>query len=111
MKGSNLGEFEEVVLLTIASLDNRTYSVAVVDHLSDQINRKVKLGVVHAILARLEKKGHLRSEMGEPTMERGGKRKRYYSLTSSGFAAINRSREIRERLWGAIPKLVIEHFK
>ena len=111
MKGSNLGEFEEVVLLTVASLDNRTYSVAVVDKLSEQINRKVKLGVVHAILARLEKKGYLKSEMGEPTMTRGGKRKRFYSLTTSGFAAVNKSREIRQQLWNTIPKLVIEKLK
>ena len=111
MKGSNLGEFEEVVLLAVATLDNQAYSVAIVDQLDEQIARKVKLGVVHAILNRLEKKGYLKSELGEPTAERGGKRKRYYSLTSGGFFAVNRSRELRQRLWDNIPSIVLENLK
>lgn len=111
MKGTNLGEFEEVVLLAVATLDNKAYSVAIVDRLDEQIARKVKLGVVHAILHRLEEKGYLKSGLGEPTSERGGKRKRFYSLTSGGFAAVNRSREIRQQLWDIIPTMVLESFK
>ena len=111
MKGSNLGEFEEVVLLSVATLDNKAYSVAIVDQLDRQIQRRVKLGVVHAILHRLENKGYLKSELGEPTAERGGKRKRFYSLTSGGFAAVSRSRENRQRLWDIIPTMVIENFR
>ena len=111
MKGSNLGEFEEVVLLAVATLDNKAYSVAIVDQLDQQIARKVKLGVVHAILNRLEKKGYLISSLGEPTAERGGKRKRFYSLTSGGFALINRSREHRQRLWDIIPSVVLDNLK
>ncbi|MDN5213421.1 helix-turn-helix transcriptional regulator [Fulvivirgaceae bacterium BMA12] len=111
MKRAHLGEFEEVVLLSVASLNDKAYSVAIVDQLDQQISRKVKLGVVHAILHRLEEKGYLKSELGEPSAERGGKRKRFYSLTAAGFAAIRRSYEVRQQLWNIIPTVVIDHFK
>ncbi len=111
MKGKNLGEFEEVILLIIATLDNKAYSVAIVDQLVQHAQRGAKLGVVHAMLNRLEKKGYLRSELGDPTASRGGKRKRFYSLTSAGFAAINKSKEVRQHLWDAIPNLVLDNFR
>jgi hypothetical protein len=57
MKGSNLGEFEELVLLTIGALVNDAYSVGICDELERQTKRSVKLGVVHAVLNRLEEKG------------------------------------------------------
>ncbi len=111
MKGKNLGEFEEVILLIIATLDNRAYSVAIVDQLSKQAKRGAKLGVVHAMLNRLEKKGYLNSQLGDPTALRGGKRKRFYSLTAAGFGAIHKSRELRQNLWNAIPSLVLDNFR
>jgi PadR family transcriptional regulator, regulatory protein PadR len=88
MKGTNLGEFEEIVLLTIATLVNDAYSVAICDELEKNSGRSVKLGVVHAVLNRLEEKGLLKSRLGEATSTRGGKRKRFYSVTSSGKAAL-----------------------
>ena len=62
MKGSNLGEFEELVLLTIAALVNDAYSVAVCDELEKHTGRAAKLGVVHAVLNRLEEKGLVKHE-------------------------------------------------
>ena len=105
MKGTNLGEFEELVLLTIAALVNDAYSVAVCDELTKHTGREVKLGVVHAVLNRLEEKGYVKSKLGEATNTRGGKRKRYYTLTSSGKAALVRSKELRDQLWSIIPDL------
>ena len=105
MKGTNIGEFEELVILTIAVLHEDAYSVAICDQLDLQTGRKVKLGVVHAVLNRLETKGLIKSHLGEPTSERGGRRKRFYHLTNTGKAAVKEAREIRERLWSAIPKL------
>lgn len=107
MKGTNLGEFEELVLLTVAALMDNAYSVAICDELSDQCGRKVRLGVVHAVLNRLETKGLIRSRLGEATKVRGGKRKRYYSITSGGKAAIIHAREIRNQLWNRIPAVVL----
>ena len=107
MKGTNLGEFEELVLLTIAALMDGAYSVAICDELSEQTGRKVRLGVVHAVLNRLETKGLINSQLGEATKVRGGKRKRFYSITSGGKAAILRAREIRDQLWNRIPDIAL----
>lgn len=103
MKGTNLGEFEELVLLTIAALVNDAYSVAICDELERQTGRQAKLGVVHAVLNRLEDKGLVKSQLGEATQTRGGKRKRYYLVTNTGKAALLRAKEIRDQLWRMIP--------
>jgi len=108
MKGTNLGEFEELVLLTIAALLNEAYSVGICDELERQTKRSVKLGVVHAVLNRLEEKGLVKSKLGEATQTRGGKRKRYYSITSSGKAALVKSKEVRDQLWSMIPELSLK---
>jgi PadR family transcriptional regulator, regulatory protein PadR len=106
MKGTNLGEFEELVLLTVAALMDEAYSVSICDELSQQTGRTVKLGVAHAVLNRLEEKGLVKSRLGEATKTRGGKRKRFYQLTIPGKAALVRSRSMRDQLWERIPSLV-----
>ncbi len=108
MKGTNLGEFEELVLLTIATLVNEAYSVAICDELEKHTGRVTKLGVVHAVLNRMEEKGLVKSELGEATRARGGKRKRYYTVTNAGKAALVKSKEIRDQLWQKIPQFVIK---
>ncbi|REA59868.1 PadR family transcriptional regulator [Dyadobacter luteus] len=105
MKGTNLGEFEELVLLTVAALLEEAYSVAVCDELSEHTGRSVKLGVVHAVLNRLEEKGFVKSELGEATKTRGGKRKRFYQLTSAGRSALVQAKAMRDQLWDKIPSL------
>jgi PadR family transcriptional regulator PadR len=105
MKGTHLGEFEELVLLTIATLVNSAYSVAICDELSTHADRTVRLGVVHAVLNRLEEKGLVKSQLGEATATRGGKRKRFYFLTGAGKASMVRAKEIRDQLWRKIPDL------
>lgn len=108
MKGTNLGEFEELVLLTIAALMNDAYSVAICDELEKSTERSAKLGVVHAVLNRLEEKGLVKSKLGEATSTRGGKRKRYYTITNGGKAALIKSKELRDQLWNKIPDLVLK---
>ena len=108
MKGTNLGEFEELVLLTIAALVNEAYSVAICDELEKHSGRSAKLGVVHAVLNRLEEKGFVKSKLGEATSTRGGKRKRYYSVTSAGKAALLRTKEVRDQLWNLIPEISLK---
>ena len=107
MKGTNLGEFEELVLLTIASLTTNAYSVAICDELSTHADRTVKLGVVHSVLNRLEEKALVKSELGEASATRGGKRKRFYTLTTAGKASLIRTKEIRDTLWQKIPNLTL----
>ena len=105
MKGTNVGEFEELVLLTIAMLMKEAYSVAICDELSRHTGRSVKLGVVHVVLNRLEEKGLVESRLGEATKSRGGKRKRFYQLAIPGKAALIHARSMREELWKKIPSL------
>lgn len=105
MKGTNIGEFEELVLLTVAGLMEEAYSVAICDELSKHADRSVKLGVVHAVLNRLEEKGFIKSKLGEATKTRGGKRKRFYQLTASGRAVLVRTKSMRDQLWDRIPTL------
>jgi DNA-binding PadR family transcriptional regulator len=108
MKGSHVGEFEELVLLAVAALVADAYSVAICDELTKHTGRDVKLGVVHAVLNRLEEKGLVKSSLGEATSVRGGKRKRYYALTSAGKAAIVKAREVRDQFWRIIPDFVLK---
>ncbi len=108
MKGTNLGEFEELVLLTIAALINEAYSVAICDELEKHTGRAAKLGVVHAVLNRLEEKELVKSQLGEATNARGGKRKRYYEVTQAGKVALMRAKEVREGLWRIIPNFNLE---
>jgi len=109
MKGTNLGEFEELVLLTIAALMSDAYSVAICDELEKQTGRTAKLGVVHAVLNRLEEKDFVKSKLGEATSTRGGKRKRYYTITNTGKAALLKTKEVRDNLWNMIPTMSLKN--
>lgn len=84
MKGEYLGELEELVLLTIASMHDDAYGVAIMNEIATQSGREVNIGALHSVLKRLESKGYLRSKMGGATAERGGRRKRYFAVTGSG---------------------------
>jgi PadR family transcriptional regulator, regulatory protein PadR len=103
MKGTQLGEFEELVLLTIASLYDDAYSAAVLEELSRRLGRPLSLGAVHRTMQRLEEKGLVRSRFGEATAERGGRRKRLFTVTVSGEQAVQQVRRLRDELWASIP--------
>lgn len=102
MKGTHLGEFEELVLLTIALLYNDAYSVAVLESLNESLGRPVSLGVAHRTMQRLEEKKLVHSYFGEATAERGGRRKRLFTVTMAGEQALRESRRIRNALWDGI---------
>lgn len=102
MRRSYLGEFEEVVLLTVAVLGEGAYGVAITDELDRQTGRSVSISAVHAALQRLEEKGMLSSRMGEATAERGGRRKRLFTVTALGSRTLQDIRAVREQLWSSI---------
>jgi len=104
MNRAYLGEFEEIVLLTVAALDGTAYGVILTHEIAEQTGRAVKLNQIHSALQRLEEKGMVRSDMGEPTAERGGRRKRLYSLTAYGQRTLQQVREVRENLWSRFVK-------
>ena len=103
MKGDYLGEFQEIVLLTIAILEENAYGVTIQQEIETQVGRFISRGSLHTALSRLEGKGLIRSSLGGATQARGGRRKRFYTLTTSGKTALQKTRKIRERLWQAVP--------
>ena len=112
MRKSDLGEFEELVLLTVAVLIPNAYSVVVAEELEQQVGRTVTTGAVHAALQRLEDKGFVNSHVGGATPERGGRRKRLFTVTVAGSRMIREVRDVRNRLWDriapqALPKINI----
>ena len=108
MKGTNLGEFEELVLLTVVILQEEAYILRIKEELKQQANRSVAMGALHATLSRLEKKGFLDSELGGATEERGGRRKRIYQLTALGKNVLSEVRQLRDRMWNQVPKYALE---
>ena len=105
MKGTYLGEFEELVLLTAGALYSKAYGVAIMDEIKEQTGRKVNISAVHSALRRLEDKGFVTSEMGGATEERGGRRKRIFTVTNLGIKALNEAYELRNRLYHQIPNI------
>ncbi len=111
MKGTYLGEFEELVLLTVGILFDDAYGLAIVDELEKQTNRNVMISSVHKALVRLEEKGYLKSHLGGATETRGGRDKRLYVLTQSGIKVLDQSREMRNTMYKQVPKIVWEGSK
>ncbi len=106
MKGTYLGEFEELVLLTVGILNDNAYGLAITDELETRTKRNVMISVVHKSLVRLEQKGFLTSRMGGASKERGGRAKKLYTLTAMGKRALNDSRSLRNSMWQDVPKMV-----
>ena len=88
---SILGEFEQVVLLTLLRLGNGTWGAAIRRDIRERIGRDLPVSVVYVTLQRLEKKGMVRSYIGDPTAERGGRRRRHYLIDTPGEQALGRS--------------------
>ena len=93
------GEFEQVVLLTIARLKDQAYGMAIRQEIANRTGRDVGIGSVYSALDRMEDKGFITSFLGDPTPERGGKAKRFYRLERAGVLALQRAREMFTRLW------------
>jgi PadR family transcriptional regulator PadR len=105
MKKTKLGEFEELVLLTVASLQEEAYGVEIKRELEERLKEKLSVGSIQSALKRMEEKGFLTSAFGEATQKRGGKRKRIYSATSYAHRVLKEMKDIRAGLWSSIPTL------
>jgi DNA-binding PadR family transcriptional regulator len=105
MKKFQLGEFEEIVMLTVGILHEDAYGVSIKKEIETRLARKVSVGALQTALKRLEEKGYLKSREGEATQERAGRPKRYFSITAYGKKAMEYTRTTRNELWKAIPKV------
>jgi DNA-binding PadR family transcriptional regulator len=102
MKGSRIGEFEEITLLAVRAIDPPVYGVPVQRYVERTTGRNVSIGAIYAALGRLEAKGYVQSVFGEATPERGGKRKRLFEVTPLGMLTLKELRRVRDRIWRAI---------
>ncbi len=106
MKGTYLGEFEELVLLSAAILYDEAYGYAIAQEIEKQTGRSISLSAVHSALHRLEQKSFLTSRLAGATTKRGGKRRRFFTLTSDGKLALQEAMQLRQQMWAAIPQVV-----
>ena len=111
MKGTHIGEFEELVLLAVGILFDDAYGLAILDQLDRQTRRNIMISAVHKALVRLEDKGYLKSRMGGATSTRGGRDKRLYTLTPAGIKVLEQNRQLRNSMWVQVPKIVWEEVK
>jgi PadR family transcriptional regulator PadR len=88
-----LGEFEHIVVLALLRLEDRAYGVTVRQEIELRTKREVSIGAVYATLDRMETKGYVKSRLGDPTPERGGRSKRFFRVTAKGVAAVNRTQK------------------
>jgi DNA-binding PadR family transcriptional regulator len=108
MKRIQLGEFEEIVLLTVGVLHGNAYGVTIKDEIEQRLNREVTIGALQITLRRLESKGFLKSKMGDSTESRRGRPKLFFEITAYGKKALDYAKESRDDLWKALPKLVLK---
>lgn len=102
-----LGEFEELILTLVGVLQEDAYGASIAEEIESRLKREVNLSAVHVTLYRLEDKGFIKSKLGGATKERGGRRKRIYTITSAGMAILKAMKEARVDLWKMIPQLKI----
>lgn len=94
-----LGEFEQITLLAVARLREDAYGVAIRQEIEERSDRPVAIGSVYAALDRMERKGFISSNVGQPTPERGGRAKRFYEVGPPGLKALVDARKTLDRFW------------
>lgn len=109
MKKTGIGEFEELVLLTICVLQNEAYAFSIKQEIEQRTGRRMNISAIHTTLYRMEDKGLLTSQMGESSNIRGGKRKRLFSATHFGIKSLSEIKDVRSALWNDIPSLVLKN--
>ncbi|MEQ9468725.1 PadR family transcriptional regulator [Ekhidna sp.] len=100
-----LGEFEELVLLTVAAQHDQAYGVSIHEFLTEETKKKINISAIHVALKRLEKKGFVDSRFGGITEERGGRRKKFYIVTALGKKVLDASHDLRTSIYQKIPQL------
>lgn len=103
MSNQRLGEFELLVLLAAIRLgEDRAYAVSIVDEIKQRAGRDVQRASVYVTLQRLENKGLVSSQLGDPLPERGGKARRYVRVEPAGVRAVREARSALESMWGGL---------
>lgn len=107
MERSQIGELEELVLLSVGSLMDEAYAVSILKVIKEHTKRTLDVTAIHSVLRRLEKKGLVSSKMGGATPTRGGRRKKFFTLTTAGRAVLDDIMEVRSALYNKLPKITL----
>src|SRR5687768_5153759 len=107
MSKIQLGEFEEIVLLTVGILHGNAYGITIKEEIENRMNREVSVGALQVTLRRLEKKGYLKSKHGDTNKSRGGRPKLYFTLTAYGKRALDYTRMTRNELYESLPQAIL----
>ena len=102
-----LSRTEEIILATVWKLQEGAYGVAINAYINRNTGLNWKFGSIYTPLGRLVEKGYLQTKEGEPTPERGGRRKLYFSLTNEGKKALREIQRIHSAIWNNMPELEI----
>ena len=102
-----IGSLEEMAMLLAAALGDDAYAVSIANEYTERTGNNISIPAIHTVLKRLEEKGLLASRESAPTQERGGRKKRIYSITQMGYKVIHELRSQREDLWSLVPKMSI----
>ena len=106
MSRGSLGEFEHLILLAVCRLGAEAYGVPVIREVEERTGRTVTQAAAYLTLRRLEDKGLIKSKLGKPTAERGGRAKRYFEITKFGARQLRESRAALAKMWeGISPEL------
>lgn len=106
MGDAYLGEFEQIVLLAILRLQEDAYAIPIRGEIEAKTGRTVARGALYTALDRLEDKRCLRSRMSAPLPERGGRSRRYFTVTPAGVAALRASRRALQQLWQGLDEVL-----
>ena len=104
-KRNLLGTFELTVMLALIRLEENAYGLAIAREIELRSGRDVSLGSIYATLDRLEAKGLVCSKLGEPTAERGGRAKKYFSVTAKGVREARETLRLLQQMWHGLPEL------
>lgn len=102
---NNISALEEMILLIILIADGKAYTVSITSEYHDQSGKSISIPAVHTVLERLENRGIIKSSLGGATSMRGGRRKRLFKITRTGYEMVQKVKEKRSELWDAAPKL------
>ncbi len=106
-----LSRAEELILLSILRLGKDAYTVPILEEAQKHTGKKWTLSGIYIPLGRLEKKAFIESYLGEPTSERGGKRKRFYKITQEGIIALKDVKDVERSMWEGLSEIIPDEIK
>lgn len=105
MKEPSIGEFEELVLLTVAAQHDQAYGVSILESLQEKLEKKLNISAIHVALKRMDEKGLVQSRFGGITQDRGGRRKKFYVITALGKRVLDQQYALRNSIYQQIPNI------